>query len=89
VLALLGVLVSTQVYQKNDEPYYYTGNKVTITIALATCFALVGQRWYLKHLNKKKNRQWQAMSMREQLAYQNDKQREDEGNKRLDFRFTY
>jgi len=89
VLALLGVLISTQVYRKDDEPYYYRGNKVTITIAVATCFVFVGQRWYLKYLNGKKERKWQAMNMREQLTYQNDKARDDEGNGRLDFRFRY
>jgi len=89
VLALLGVLISTQIYRKDDEPYYYTGNKVTITLAVATCFVFIGQRYCLKYLNGKKDRKWQAMSMREQLAYQNDKARKDEGNGRLDFRFQY
>lgn len=48
------------------------------------------QRQYLVHLNKKKKQVWDAMSSEEKVAYQTDnKAREEDGNKRLDFRFAY
>jgi hypothetical protein len=41
-------------------------------------------------LNKRKERIWDAMTVEERLAYQNDQEaRELDGNKRLDFRFKY
>jgi len=48
------------------------------------------QRQLLVWLNKKKERVWSTMSVEERAAYQNDNEtREEDGNKRLDFRFKY
>jgi hypothetical protein len=48
------------------------------------------QRYYLMHLNKKKAQIWDAMSPQEKIEYQTDvAAREQDGNKRLDFRFAY
>jgi len=90
VLSIVGVVISTQVYQRKDEPYYYTGNKITITIAVVTCMVFVAQRFYLKRLNERKDARWREMTVGDQLAYRYDKEaRGMEGNKRLDFRFQY
>lgn len=90
VLHLVGAIISTQVYQKSDKPYYYKGNIVTITIAIAASLVFIGQGYYLRSINRKKDRQWREMSVHEKVMYQNDhEQREKDGNSRLDFRFPY
>lgn len=50
----------------------------------------MAQREFLRHLNRQKERKWQAMSPTERVEYQTDlAEREKEGNERLDFRFKY
>jgi hypothetical protein len=50
----------------------------------------VVQREWLRHLNRQKERLWDALSPEERIDYQADlAEREKEGNKRLDFRFKY
>lgn len=50
----------------------------------------VAQRQWLAHLNKRKQRAWDSMTVEQQVLYQSDKEaREEDGNKRLDFRFAY
>ncbi len=51
---------------------------------------ILGQRFWLMLLNKRKERVWQAMSPEEQQEYQkNVAAREIEGNRRLEFRYRY
>lgn len=48
------------------------------------------QRQWIIHLNKKKKREWEALSSEQQVEYQMDNvAREKDGNKRLDFLFQY
>jgi hypothetical protein len=48
------------------------------------------QRELLRYLNRQKEKKWNVMSPEEQELYQADQvTREKEGNKRLDFRFSY
>jgi hypothetical protein len=50
----------------------------------------ISQREYLRWLNKKKAKAWDAMTTGERVAYQADQvEREKDGNARLDFRFQY
>ena len=90
VIVQVGSVVSSQIYRKHDSPYYKQGNKVLISICALSLVTFIVQRQFLIHLNKKKERTWEAMSLEERNAYQNDIQaRERDGNKRLDFRFKY
>lgn len=42
------------------------------------------------NMNRKKKREWDALTPAQQIEYQTDKEaREREGNERLDFRFAY
>lgn len=80
----------TEIYRTSDSPYYYTGNKVLIALCVLSLAVFVAQREFLRHLNRQKERKWQAMSPEERGLYQSDREeREKEGNKRLDFRFKY
>lgn len=90
VIVQIGSLIGSQIYRKADVPYYKVGNKVCISICALTIIVFVSQRQWLVYLNKKKERQWETMSVKERAAYQADQvAREADGNKRLDFRFQY
>jgi len=83
-------MIGSQIYRADDAPYYHRGNAVLIAICGLSLVTFVVQRWYLIHLNKKKEAAWSAMTLEERSAYQNDQEaRENDGNKRLDFRFKH
>jgi hypothetical protein len=90
VIVQVGSVVSSQIYRKDDAPYYYRANKVLVSICALSLITFVAQREYLRYLNRRKEREWSTMSKEEQLAYVSDQaEREKDGNKRLDFRFQY
>ncbi|OJJ74579.1 hypothetical protein ASPBRDRAFT_193294 [Aspergillus brasiliensis CBS 101740] len=90
VIVQIGSIISSQIYRSSDSPYYYTGNKVLIALCVLSLVVFVAQREFLRHLNRQKERKWQAMTPEERVLYQSDRDaREREGNKRLDFRFKY
>jgi len=90
VIVQIGSLIGSQIYRSYDAPYYYTGNKVLVSICALSLVTFILQREYLRYLNKRKERVWQAMTTEEQVVYQeNQAERERDGNRRLDFRFKY
>ncbi|EEA22377.1 hypothetical protein TMatcc_008181 [Talaromyces marneffei ATCC 18224] len=90
VIVQIGSVISSQIYRSNDSPYYYTGNKVLISICALSLVTFIVQREYLRHLNRQKEERWSSMSEEEKILYQNDQAaRELDGNKRLDFKFKY
>ncbi|KAL5341424.1 major facilitator superfamily domain-containing protein [Aspergillus crustosus] len=90
VIVQMGSVVSSQIYRSYDSPYYYTGNKVLISICALSLVVFVVQREFLRHLNRQKERKWDALTPEERSDYQTDlPQREKDGNTRLDFRFKY
>ena len=79
-----------ELYRKDDVPYYHRGNKILISICALSLVVFISQREYLRWLNRRKAKAWDAMTSGERVAYQADQvEREKEGNKRLDFRFQY
>lgn len=79
-----------EIYRADDSPYYYRGNKVLISICAFTLATFIVQREYLRYLNRRKETVWELMTVEERLSYQDDRrEREKDGNKRLDFRFKY
>jgi hypothetical protein len=90
VIVQVGSLIGSQIYRADDAPYYHRGNTVLLTICVLTLLVVLIQREFLRHLNRKKDVAWRAMTVEQQAAYQNDvTAREMDGNKRLDFRFSY
>lgn len=80
----------SELYRKDDQPYYYRGNKILISICALSLATFVAQREYLRWLNRRKAKAWEALSSVDKVAYQADQEaREKDGNKRLDFRFQY
>jgi len=89
VIVQIGSLIGSQIYRKYDAPYYKQGNKVCIAICALALVTMVVQRQVLVRLNKKKEQKWAAMTAEEKAVYQSDLEaREEDGNKRLDFRFV-
>lgn len=90
VIVQIGSVIGSQIYRKDDSPYYYRGNKVLISICAFALVNMLVQRFWLKTLNSRKERVWERMSAAERVEYQNDQEsREKDGNKRLEFRFKY
>lgn len=90
VIVQIGSLIGSQIYRAYDAPYYHQGNKVLIAICALSLVVFGVQRWWLMVLNGRKERAWEGMSEGERSAYQADQRaREAEGNRRLDFRFKY
>ncbi|CZS97744.1 related to nicotinamide mononucleotide permease [Rhynchosporium agropyri] len=90
VIVQVGSLISSQIYRKTDAPYYKTGNTVLISFCALSLVTFAAQRQWLILLNKRKEKVWETMSADERFTYQNDiEARENDGNKRLDFRFKY
>lgn len=91
VIVQVGSAVGSQIYRADDQVNdYRRGNTVLVSICALSLLTFLFQRFYLVHLNKKKERVWSSMTLEEQVTYQNDQySREQDGNKRLDFRFQY
>ncbi|KAB8071673.1 MFS transporter [Aspergillus leporis] len=90
VIVQVGSVISSQIYRDADKPYYYTGNRVLISICAFSLVVFIFQREYLRYLNRQKEKKWDALAPVDKVAYQSDQAaREGEGNKRLDFRFKY
>ncbi|PNS20065.1 hypothetical protein CAC42_5515 [Sphaceloma murrayae] len=88
VLTLAGAIVASQVYQSVDEPYYYDGNKFLIAITLITCLLFILNKRILVRENMTRDKAWEEMTVREQMEYQVETERQDfHGNRRIDFRF--
>jgi hypothetical protein len=89
VIVQVGSLISSQIYRKYDVPYYKRGNAVLVSICALSLVTFVVQRQILASMNKKKQQKWDQMTSEEKAVYQADIiSREQDGNKRLDFRFA-
>jgi hypothetical protein len=90
VIVQIGSVIGSQIYRKDDQPYYYRSNEVLISICALTLVVLVLQRTWLARLNKRKEKIWAGMTIEEKARYQADiNTRERDGNSRLEFRFKY
>lgn len=70
-----------QIYRENDKPYYRTGNKVLIALAVYSLVLFVVARFYYEWRNKTKAQKWNAMSSAEREEYLSANK--DLGNKRF------
>ncbi|KAG2165810.1 hypothetical protein JADG_005549 [Aureobasidium aubasidani] len=84
----IGSIAAAQIYRDDDKPYYYTGNKVLISICAVSIVGLLIHREVLKHINRKKQRAWGSLSEVEQREYSKN-QEHSIGNKSLTFKFSY
>lgn len=83
----LSGIIGANVYQAEDAPRYFKANKGLIVVVVFNIFVLYpGIFFFYRHVNKKRDAKWNAMSEAERIEYL--RTTKDEGNKRLDFRFV-
>ncbi|KAL8277245.1 hypothetical protein RQP46_010314 [Phenoliferia psychrophenolica] len=82
-----GTIVSSNIYQPSDKPYYNHGNRILLGIISANlvCFFLT-KVWFI-YRNKQRAQKWEALSAEERAHYLATTT--DEGNRRLDFQFIH
>ncbi|CZR31609.1 uncharacterized protein FPRO_02154 [Fusarium proliferatum ET1] len=79
-------IISSQIYRKNDAPYYYTGNKALLGVLGYNILIYIFIKLYYVRENNKRDKIWEGMTREEGINYL--KTTTDQGNKRLDFRFA-
>ena len=80
-------IIAANIYQADDAPRYKRGNHILLSILVLNIFLYLGTKLYYVKRNSYRERVWGAMSAEERLQYLATTS--DEGNKRLDFRFTH
>ncbi|KAE9374341.1 MFS general substrate transporter [Stipitochalara longipes BDJ] len=80
-------IIAANIYQADDAPRYKRGNHVLISILVLNIFLYLGTKLYYVKRNAYREKVWGAMNEEERLNYLATTS--DEGNKRLDFRFTH
>ncbi|KAJ5781261.1 hypothetical protein N7457_006421 [Penicillium paradoxum] len=82
-----GAIISSNIYRTNDKPFYRTGNKILLAILGWNVVMTVFVKSYYIWRNKTREETWNAMSPEQKHHYLSTTK--DEGNKRLDFRFSH
>ena len=81
-----GSIVGANIFQNNDKPKYPKGLETLFGISVSTAALVLIVRSYYRWRNAQRDKIWSRMTVEEQVEYL--KTTEDEGNKRLDFRFA-
>ena len=80
-------IIASNIYQEWDAPRYRNGNKNLIAIACYNiALYLITKAYYILR-NRSRDKKWGAMTDAQRKHYLDTTT--DEGNKRLDFRFTH
>ncbi|VVT48686.1 uncharacterized protein SAPINGB_P001901 [Magnusiomyces paraingens] len=82
-----GSVIASNVYRKDDAPYYKRGNRVIFVLSVISLFLILGTKAYYMWRNKRREAIFNAMTEEERIEYR--KTTKDKGNKRLDFRFAH
>ncbi|KAF7301592.1 hypothetical protein MIND_00724700 [Mycena indigotica] len=77
---------ASQIYQASDAPFFKRGNSANIAIAGFTTIMWIVQKYYYKHLNRKREREYAALSEDEKAA--EDRLVHEKGNQSLTFKYT-
>lgn len=80
-------IISANIYRADDAPKYKRGNTQLIGIAFGAIGACIFAKYYYIWRNKQNKKKWDALTPEEQDNYLHTTT--DEGNKRINFRFTY
>ncbi|KAK2488365.1 hypothetical protein H9L39_02292 [Fusarium oxysporum f. sp. albedinis] len=80
-------IISSQIYRKDDAPYYYTGNKALLGVLSYNILIYIFIKVYYVRENNRRDKIWEGMSREERINYL--KTTTDKGNKRLDFRIEF
>ncbi|GJC78303.1 putative transporter YIL166C [Colletotrichum liriopes] len=80
-------IISSNIYRSDDAPLYKRGNQSLLGIVCMNLVLYPLVKSYYVYRNKKRDKTWNGMSEAQRLAYLDTTK--DEGNKRLDFRFSH
>lgn len=80
-------IIGSNIYRTDDKPRYVRGNTILLVLNGFALLAFVGAIYYYKWRNATREAIWSRMTDEERKEYL--KTTKDEGNKRLDFRFSY
>jgi len=82
-----GNIVGTNIYRDDDSPLYYQGNKALVGIASFNVVLFFLVKGFYIWRNRVRERQWNSLTKQQRDEYVQTT--EDEGMKRLDFRFAH
>ncbi|EKM48229.1 uncharacterized protein PHACADRAFT_109252, partial [Phanerochaete carnosa HHB-10118-sp] len=82
-----GAMIGANIYQTDDQPLYKRGNRVLIGICAMNIVLYIFTYFFYRTLNKRRERVWNSWTPKEQQDYLDTT--EDQGNKRMNFRFVY
>lgn len=80
-------IMGSNVYRADDKPRYRRGNRQLVSLACANVLLYALAKLYYVWRNASRDARWKAMSAEQRRRYLETT--EDEGNKRLDFRFAH
>ncbi|KAK6458391.1 putative allantoate permease [Scheffersomyces xylosifermentans] len=84
----LGSIYAKNIYRVDDKPLYRRGNRQLFILAIALFPLLLLVKAYYIFRNKQKDKIWNAMTQEEKEDYMRNAT-DDDGNRRLDFRFAH
>ncbi|VEU23478.1 DEKNAAC104732 [Brettanomyces naardenensis] len=82
-----GSIIASNIFQKDDAPYYRAGNTRLFGFAVSMFPILLATKWFYVSINKKRDKKWGAMTYEERENY--ILTTKDKGSKRLNFRFAH
>jgi hypothetical protein len=82
-----GNIIGVNIYRENDRPYYIRGNKILLAICCFNILLFPTVKYYYIRKNKRREAKWAELTGEEKVDYVRNT--EDEGAKRLDFRFSH
>ncbi|KAL8276409.1 hypothetical protein RQP46_011207 [Phenoliferia psychrophenolica] len=87
IVGQLGGIISSNIYEPSDRPYYHRGNRVLIGIISANIVLFfVAKAWFI-YRNRTRAKVWESLTAEQRAHYLATTK--DEGNRRLDFVFVH
>ncbi|KAK2782504.1 hypothetical protein FQN53_009743 [Emmonsiellopsis sp. PD_33] len=80
-------IIGSNIYRQDDAPRYRLGNRVLVSLNVVNIFLYAFTKIYYVLRNKYKEKKWNALTEEEKQHYLENTT--DQGNKRLDFRFSH
>jgi predicted MFS family arabinose efflux permease len=82
-----GAIISANMYRADDKPLYKRGNRDLIAICSMNICLYIGNYFFYRTLNARRERIWNSWTAKERQEYLETTT--DDGNKRMDFKFAY
>lgn len=79
-------VAASNIYREDDKPAYRRGNKTLLGIAILNIVLSFGVKGFYTWANKRREKIWSKMTEQEKIEHM--ERPEEEGSKRLDFRFV-